>query len=125
MLRIKNNSDTAFVHFKLDDSGNVIEETELRKGIATEPVYYYYDSKNQLTDIVRYNRKAKKLLPEYMFEYSPVGQVIQKITVPSNNDNYLIWRYQFNSQGLKTKEVIYNKQKELAGKIEYQYSFGG
>ncbi len=125
MLRIKNSTDTAFVNFKLDENGNVIEEAEVRKGIAAEPVYYYYDSKNRLTDIVRYNRKAKKLLPEYMFEYSPAGQVIQKITVPSNNDNYLIWRYQYNSQGLKIKEVIYNKQKELAGKIEYQYSFGG
>ena len=58
-----------------------------------------------------------------MFEYSPANQVIQKITVPSNSDNYLIWRYQYNGQGLKTKEVIYNKQKQLTGKIEYAYSF--
>jgi hypothetical protein len=123
MLRIKNMKDSSFVTFKLDENGNVIEEQETRKGIKAEPVYYYYDANNRVTDIVRYNKKAKKLLPEYMFEYSPSNQVIQKITVPANSDNYLIWRFQFNNQGLKTKEVIYNKQKQLTGKIEYQYSF--
>jgi hypothetical protein len=66
---------------------------------------------------------VNKLLPEYMFEYSPANQVIQKITVPANSNNYLIWRFQYNNQGLKTKEAIYNKQKQLTGKIEYQYSF--
>ncbi len=124
MLRIKNRVDTAYVAFKLDEAGNVTEEQETRRGIKAEPIYYYYDANNRLTDIVRYNPKAKRLLPEYMFEYSPANQVIQKITVPSNSDDYLIWRYQYNHQGLKTKEVIYNKQKQLTGKVEYQYSFG-
>ena len=124
MLRIKNATDTTYIDFKLDGAGNVIEEQETRKGVKSPSIYYYYDNNNRLTDIVRYNNKAKRLLPEYMFEYSPANLVIQKITVPSNNDNYLIWRYQYNGQGLKTKEVIYNKQKELTGKIEYQYSFG-
>ena len=124
MLRIKNGHDTTYVSFKLDDAGNIAEEQETRRGVKSEPVYYYYDANNRLTDIVRYNNKAKRLLPEYMFEYSPANQVIQKITVPSNSDNYLIWRYQYNAQGLKTKEVIYNKQKQLTGKVEYQYSFG-
>lgn len=123
MLRIKNKVDTTYVNFKLDEAGNVSEEQETRKGVKSEPIYYYYDASNRLTDIVRYSNKAKRLLPEYMFEYSPSNQVIQKITVPSNSDNYLIWRYQYNSQGLKTKEVIYNKQKQLTGKVEYQYSF--
>jgi len=124
MLRIKNRIDTTYVNFKMDEVGNISEEQETRKGVKSEPVYYYYDASNRLTDIVRYSNKAKRLLPEYMFEYSPSNQVIQKITVPSNSDNYLIWRYQYNGQGLKTKEVIYNKQKQLAGKVEYQYSFG-
>ncbi|MGZ3840131.1 MAG: hypothetical protein ACXVMS_15705 [Flavisolibacter sp.] len=124
MLRIKNHQDTSIVHFKLDEAGNVIEERETRKGINADPVYYYYDASNRLTDIVHYNNKARRLLPEYMFSYSPEGRIIQRITVPANNDNYLIWRFQYNDQGLKTKEVIYNKQKQLTGKIEYQYSFG-
>jgi len=124
MLRIKNNTDTTYVDFKLDENGNVIEEQQTRKGIKSEPFYYYYNANNQLTDIVRYNNKAKRLLPQYMFEYSPSNQVIQKITVPSNSDDYLIWRYQYNNQGLKIKEAVYNKQKQLTGKVEYQYSFG-
>lgn len=124
MLRIKNKIDTTFVNFKQDDKGNISEETETRRGITSQPVYYYYNANNQLTDIVRYSNRAKRLLPEYMFEYSSAGQVIQKITVPENSTDYLIWRYQFDNRGLKTKEVIYNKQKQVTGKVEYQYSFG-
>lgn len=124
MLRIKNSKDTTVVNFVVDEQGNVVEERAVRKGVAAEPVYYYYDNQNRMTDIVRYNKKARRLLPEYLFEYSPANQVIQKITVPSDNDNYLIWRYKYNDKGLKIKEAIYNKQKELTGTVEYQYSFG-
>jgi YD repeat-containing protein len=125
MLRIKNKRDTVYVDFKLDENGNVSEETETRQRTTSRPYYYYYNENNQLTDVVRYNDRAKQLLPEYMFEYSASNQVIQKITVPSNNSDYLIWRYQYNPQGLKTKEVVYSKydKKNPMGKIEYQYSF--
>lgn len=130
MLRIKNKVDTTFVDFKLDQDGDVSEERETRKRITSEPLYYYYNDAHQLTDIVRFNKKANRLLPEYMFEYSEANQVIQKITVPANSFNYLIWRYQYNAQGLKTREAIYskelteqNKRKQL-GRIDYQYFFG-
>lgn len=124
MLRIKNNIDTTFVQFKRDEDGNISEETSLRTGVVSEPVYYYYDAQNRLTDIVRFSAKAKRLLPEYMFEYSGAGQVIQKITVPANNSDYLIWRYQYGADGLKIREAIYTKQKQLTGKIEYVYQKG-
>jgi hypothetical protein len=124
MLRIKDKKDTAYITFKFDDKGNIIEEQSTRKGISSEPVYYYYDNNNRLTDIVRYNNKARRLLPEYLFEYSPANQIIQKITVPANGSDYLIWRYQYDNRGLKIKEAVYNKQKQLTGKIEYQYQFG-
>lgn len=123
MLRIKNGRDTTVVAFKSDEAGNISEETSTSKGVQSEPVYYYYDNNNRLTDIVRFNKKAKRLLPEYMFEYSTSNQVIQKITVPANGSDYLIWRYQYNHNGLKTKEAVYNKQKQLTGKIEYEYVF--
>lgn len=123
MLRIKNKVDTTIVTFKLDENGNVVEENSVRKGTKSEPVYYYYDAQNRLTDIVRYNTKVQKLLPEYMFEYSSSNQVIQKITVPANSSEYLIWRYQYDNRGLKVKEAVFNKQKKLNGKIEYLYSF--
>ena len=124
MLRIKNKVDTTVITFVYDDNGNIIEENSVRKGIKSEPVYYYYDAQNRLTDVVRYNNKVRKLLPEYMFEYSSSNQVIQKMTFPANNSEYLIWRYQYDDRGLKVKEAVFNKQKQLNGKVEYIYSFG-
>ena len=125
MFRIKNRFDTTYIDFKLDENGNVSEETATHKRASTKPYFYYYNDNNQLTDVARYNERAKQILPEYMFEYSTSNQVIQKITVPTNNSDYLIWRYQYNPQGLKVKEVVYSKQdkKSPMGKVEYQYSF--
>ncbi len=125
MLRIINTIDTTIIKLQLDENGNIIQETPYKKGKAGDPVYYYYNGKNEVTDIVRYNYKLKKLLPDYMFEYSDAGQVIQKITVPSNKAaQYLIWRYQYDSKGLKVREACFNKDKVLTGKIEYNYRFG-
>lgn len=121
MLRIRNGKDSSRISFVRDDRGNLVEEHSERNGVKGEPVYYYYNDKNQLTDIVRFNNKAKRLLPEYMFEYNDAGQVIQRITFPANSSNYTIWRYQYNNKGLRIREAIYNRQKELTGKIEYSY----
>jgi YD repeat-containing protein len=123
MLRIKNKKDTAVVTFKLDAKGNVIEEQEKRRVSSEEPYQYYYDEANRLTDIVRYNKNAGRLLPEAMFEYSEKNQVIQRYTIPPNSDDYLIWRFAYDNKGLKTKEVVFNKQKEQTGKVEYVYTF--
>jgi YD repeat-containing protein len=124
MLRIKNKVDTTYVTFRLDPNGNVIEELSMRRGVSSDPVQYYYDEQNRLTDIVRFSDRAGRLLPEYMFTYSDNNQVIQKITVPPNSSDYLIWRYRYNDKGLKVKEAVYNKYKDLTGTIEYTYSFG-
>lgn len=124
MLRIRNGKDTSIVRFKLDEAGNAIEEQETVRFIKEEPVYYFYDSKNRLTDIVRYNKKAARLLPEQMFEYTSNNQLTQRTTVPQNSDDYLIWRYRFDNKGLKAAEEIFDKQKELTGKVEYIYTFG-
>jgi len=130
MLRVINNSgalietDSLEVKFILDEDGNPAEERTYKKGKETGYLYYYFDDKNRLTDIVRYNSKVKKLLPEIMFEYDVKDRVIQKITTTSSLSlGYLIWRYIFNEQGLKTKEALFNNNKELTGKIEYSYTF--
>lgn len=123
MLRIKNKKDTAVVTFKLDGKGNAIEEQEKRRVSSEEPYQYYYDEANRLTDIVRFNKNAGRLLPEAMFEYSEKNQVIQRYTIPPNSDDYLIWRFAYDNKGLKTKEVVFNKQKEQTGKVEYVYTF--
>jgi len=43
--------------------------------------------------------------------------------VSADNPDYLIWRYLYDAKGLKTKEALFNKQKELTGRIEYSYTF--
>jgi len=125
MLRILNNGDTTEVRFTLDQKGNVIEEFPFVRKTSGEKTYYYYDDKNRLTDIVRFNTKARRLLPDYMFEYTERNQVSQKITTLSMmNLGYLIWRYVYDDKGLKTKEASFNKDKVMTGKIEYFYQFG-
>ena len=123
MIRVKNYVDTTYLEFKHDENGNIIEEFGIRKMVKSEPVYYYYDKQNRITDIVRYNNRVRKLLPEYMFEYSATNQVIQKMTFPANNSNYLIWRYQYDDRGLKIQEAVFDKQKKLTGRIKYEYVF--
>jgi len=125
MLKILNSNDTTEVQFTLDQRGDVIEEFPVVRKISGEKTYYYYDDKNRLTDIVRFNTKARRLLPDYMFEYTERNQVSQKITTLSMMDlGYLIWRYVYDDKGLKTKEASFNKDKVMTGKIEYFYQFG-
>jgi hypothetical protein len=124
MFRIKNGTDTITIKFVLDENGNLIEEKPVVRGAEGEAVLYYYDELNRLTDIVRYNNKAQMLLPDYMFEYDEKNNLIQKITtVPGKQTGYIIWRYLYNAAGLKTKEAVYNRDKELTGKIEYKYIY--
>lgn len=121
MLRIKNGTDTSVVHFTCDDNGRVTEENSLGYG-NNGKIYYYYDSLHRLTDIVRFNPRLSKLLPDYMFEYNTRGELIQMTTVLQGGSDYLIWQYVYADNGLKTEARCFNKQKRLEGKIAYQYS---
>jgi YD repeat-containing protein len=123
MWRIINKTDSLEVRFVTDENGNVIEERNFRRGVLADPIYYYYDDRNRLTDIVRFNYKANRLLPDYLFEYDDNNRVIQKITTTSGkNIGYLTWRYLFNEKGLKTKEALFNKDKQLQGRIDFSYN---
>ncbi len=121
MLKIKDNTDTTRIEFNLDEQGNIAQENWKRKGRVIERYYYYYNDKNQLTDIVRYNSRAKKLLPDFLFEFDANGRMTQMTQVPTGSNNYLVWKYVYNEKGLKQREVLLNKQNELVGTIEYQY----
>lgn len=121
MLKIKNGKDTTQVLFKYDDDDNVAEEIWQKRNRTIETYYYYYNAKKQMTDIVRYSRKAKQLIPDYIFEYDTNGRVIQMTQTQSASANYLVYKYAYNDRGLKEKEVVYNKQKELLGRVEYSY----
>ncbi|TWI83792.1 hypothetical protein IQ13_1910 [Lacibacter cauensis] len=121
MLRIKNGTDTSFVQFKPDEKGNVGEEIITGRNKQTETWYYYYDDKNRLTDVVRYNERARRLLPDYIYEYNEQSLLTQMISVQSGSSDYVTWRYQYNEQGLKIKESCFSKQKQLMGYVTYRY----
>lgn len=124
MWRTINKTDSLEIRFFPDEDGLPGDEKTFRKGVETAAIYYYYDEQKRLSDIVRYNAKLKKLLPDMMFEYDEQNRVIQKITTtPSISVTYLIWRYLFDEKGLKTKEVLFNNDKQITGKIEFSYSF--
>src|ERR1700748_2058476 len=69
MLKIKNGHDTTFVRLIRDEKGNIAEERSVRNKSDLPTIYYYYDTDNHLTDIVRYSMKARRLLPDNIFEY--------------------------------------------------------
>jgi hypothetical protein len=124
MWRIVNGKDSTEYRLTIDEKGNAADEQQYRRGTGINPVYYYYTDNNQVSDIVRYNNRAKRLLPDFMFEYDENGRMVQKITTLSTiKPDYLIWRYGYNEKGLKTKEALFTKDKTLTGRIEYQYTF--
>lgn len=122
MLKIKNGRDTMKIQFTYDEKGNVAEEKWL-KGLQTiENYYYYYNEANLLTDVVRYNSRIKKLLPDFVYEYDIEGKVLKMTQSIKGGTDYLIWKYSYNAKGLKDSESCYNRQKQLAGKVVYTYS---
>lgn len=121
MWQIKNNSDTIEVKFITDEKGNIGEEEWWKKNFLEQKYYYYYDENHRLTDVVRYNERVKKLLPDFIFEYGATGLLTQMIAVPPGSSNYLIWKYEYNEKNLKVKESCYSKQKQLMGYITYTY----
>ncbi len=122
MLRIKNGTDTTRIEFVYDEFGNIGEEHWKRKGRTTESYYYYYNDKKLLTDIVRFNSRAKKMLPDFMFEYDEKGRVNQMIQVTTGSSSYVTFKYSYNEKGLKQSEIVFNKLKQQVGHIEYAYA---
>jgi YD repeat-containing protein len=121
MLRIRNNSDTTRVQFIADEHDNVGEEKIIRSNLPASTVYYYYDIKNRLTDIVRYNAQAKRLLPDYMFEYNENDQLKKMVIIPEGTNQYQNWYYQYTGDGLKRMDLCYDKSQHLMGKVVYEY----
>jgi hypothetical protein len=135
MWRTINGSDSLEIRFIPDELGNPGEEHLFKNGYETDMLYYYFDDSNRITDIVRYDKKVKKLMPDFIFTYDEAGRIIQKISsAPAENFGmgrygkviwvkYMIWRFIYNTKGLKTKEALFDKDQQLTGKIEYTYSF--
>ncbi len=123
MIKIKDNNDTTVVSFTADEQGNAAEEKAVRKKENLVTIYYYYDAQHRLTDVARFNVRANRILPDYMFEYNDAQQLTQMIVVPAGSNDYQTWKYIYNQQGLKERDVCYSKQKEMVASIEYAYTF--
>lgn len=121
MLKIKNGRDTTYISFVTDEQGNIAEERSISNGRELPAVFYYYDDQHRLTDIVRYNEKAKRLLPDYIFEYDAQGRIASMLVTTEGTGDYQKWYYTYNEKGLKIKDECFSKTKVLIGKIEYQY----
>lgn len=122
MLRKKNNRLVSTITFVSDTSGNIVEEDVEGNNTLDKKYYYYYDSNNRLTDVVHYNERAGRLLPNYMYEYNSFNLPIQMITTEEGGSNYFIWRYTYNNKNLRESEKCFSKEKRLLGSIEYQYN---
>jgi len=135
MWRIVNKTDSLEVRFTPDEKGNPGDEISYRRGKETSHLYYYFDDEGRVTDIVRYDEKVKKLVPDNIITYDDAGRVVQVIA-SSMKDNvgrgkfgstyfvrYMIWRYVYNEQGLKTNDVLFNAEQKITGRIKYNYTF--
>ena len=121
MTKTKNGADTTNIEFVRDEKGMVVEENWKKKGRRIESYYYYYDAAGHLTDIVRYNSRLKKLVPDFQYEYDAAGHISQMTQISLSNSNYIIWKYLYNEKGLKRSESGFDKEKKLVGRIEYSY----
>jgi YD repeat-containing protein len=121
MLKITNKFDTLRVVFVPSENGLPGEERWYKKNRKTETWYYFYDDKKRLTDIVRFNETAQKMLPDYVFEYDDTGNITQQTVVQAGTNFYRLWLYDYNEKGLKKSETIFKKGKEQEGRIIYTY----
>lgn len=122
MIKIKGESDSTLISFVKDEKGNIVEEKSVRNRQSLPSVYYYYDNAGMLTDIVRYNQKAGRLLPDYVFEYNS-GRLSSMLFVPNGSTDYQRWIYVYDANGLKSNETCYDKKRQVVVKIRYSYTF--
>lgn len=120
MLRKKNNSLISTITFVADSKGNIIEEDPLGSTLDKK-YFYYYDDSNRLTDVVHYNVIAKRLLPDYMFEYTDGNLPKQMISVDETGRNYFIWKYAYDDKKLPEIQKCFSKEKQLMGTIQFEY----
>ena len=123
LFNIKNKSDTLKVIFSYDEKGFVAEEKWYKKGHLIENYYYYYDADGLLTDVVRYNNRVRKLMPDFVYEYDDNANIAKMTQTIKGGTDYFIWKYTYNDKNLKATESCYTRKNELQGKVVYEYSY--
>ncbi len=115
----KGGPDSTVVQFVTDERGRVVQEMQPGR----QRVYYNYDDKGRLTDVLRYHPVRKRMLPDYSFEYDAAGRLSQMTVVNVQTGEYLVWKYSYDAKGLPLREDCYGKGKELLGMVRYTYEF--
>ena len=118
MTRVKNKYDSTKILFLPDEKNNVSIEKDTKSG---SKYYYYYDTKNQLTDVVHANEYRENLVAVYLFEYNAGGEITQMTSTEEGGVNYYVWRYTYED-GLRSIERLFSKDRKLMGSIEYEYN---
>lgn len=119
MILKKGGLDSTIVKFTTDPEGRVTEEAQPGR----QRVYYNYDSKGRLTDVLRFHPTRKRLLPDYSFEYDANGKVTQMTVVNIDSGDYLIWKYSYDDKGLPLAEECSGKEKTTLGMVRYTYEY--
>lgn len=121
MLRIRNAKDSALIDFLQDAKGNITDEIE--PGQNGKHFYFYYDDKNRLTDIVKFNVVKGALKPDFLFEYNRQNQLIKMVTVEEGvSGDYYTWEYIYGDEGQRIIEKCFSKDHNLLGYFEYEYN---
>lgn len=121
MIKKTNGMDSVTIEFQTDSAGLVLEETWIKKGKKIETYYFYYNPDNRITDIVRFNTTAQKLLPDYVFEYNERGQLVKMIQIGLNGRNITHWDYSYFPNGLREMEIAKDRNKNLIIRTQYQF----
>lgn len=120
MIKFGNGMDTVNVELLTDSTGNIIEEYWFKKGKKVETYFYYY-SNNQLTDVVRFNIKANRLIPDFVYEYNQQNQLVNMIQISFNGSVVVHWSYTYHPSGLRETETARDKAKNIIAKITYSF----
>ncbi len=120
MLRIRNGKDSTLIDFVQDERGNITDEIE--PGINGKHFYYYYDDKNRLTDIVKYNAVKGALKPDFIFEYNRQNQLVKMVAIEEGmSGDYNTWQYVYGDEGQRIIEKCFSKENILLGYFVYEY----
>lgn len=122
MVRKKNEVLYSTVHFETDSLGRVIKEEAMGKHDTVPPYYYKYNGAGQLTDIFHYNPARRKMEPDYLFDYDVENKLSEKTIVSMNTNNYLLWKFAYDKDGLIASEQCYGKKHALLGVLRFKYT---